>query len=369
MRIARLVLVLLVVVTFLTVPAAAQEAEDSERIASLLDQMEEAVLNQDRDTYLSYVEQSDPVFALEHRRWADDWTERSPVDLFKLHLENLNVEGENATADLTMRWSLRDNPRNQEASLKVQFRRDDQGNWLFAGEYWYTLENEHFRVHAAPGLEDLAETVLGMMPEIYAYATDHMDFEPEGLLEIKLYRDGEALVAMTLLSLPRIAGWNEPGEALKLVGRLSGDSEGYLKTVLTHEFTHMLSFEMANESHGNNPWWLEEGIAEYISSTYWSEGRQDYTVNEVREYLDDGKLAPWDQISDFNNTPEHMWQYVYPQGYVFVRYVTESYGEERRNEWLSLIATEMPLPEATLEVFQITFEELDASFQAWLAEQ
>jgi hypothetical protein len=360
--------VVLLTWTLLPVPITALDAaaDDAEQIAALLDQMEAAVRAGDRAAYLACVDQSDPVFALEHTRWADDWADLHPVERFDLMVRDLQIDGDEATADLTMLWSLKDNPASRRARYPVWFRRGEDGAWRYAGEVWITIETAHFRVRAAPGLEDTAAGVVDMLPEVYDHATASLGYTPTGTNEIKLYASAESLVANTLLSLPRISGWNEPGEALKLLAEQGRTSAQRLKFVLAHEFTHKLTFDMAGDSHGNFPWWLEEGIAQYVGFAFMPEGTGDDTLAEVQGWQANGELVSWDQISDFAVTPLELWRYVYPQGYALVRYVTEKYGEQMRNAWLRRMAVEATLSEATQQVFGVSFVQLDRDFRAWL---
>ena len=60
-----------------------------------------------------------------------------------------------------------------------------------------------------------------------------------------------------------------------------------------------------------------------------------------------GDLADWRDMAVFEETPQSLWQFVYPQGYAMVRYVTERYGVSDRNAWLASMATEMTIDEAT----------------------
>jgi hypothetical protein len=64
-----------------------------------------------------------------------------------------------------------------------------------------------------------------------------------------------------------------------------------------------------------------------------------------------------------------LWQFVYPQGYAMVRFITERYGDEKRNAWLAAMAIDMDIDQATPTVLGPTFDELDVAFRAWLREQ
>ncbi len=345
-----------------TAVTAATESATPSAIQKLLQNMQNAVLAGDETQYLTYVDQSDPVFALEHRRWADDWAGPNKVASFTLSADHLIEADSSATADLTMTWSTASDPgKVRKAVFAVLFRRSEAGVWQYAGEFWKTLDTDHFHVHAAPGLEQAAQQMIEHLPAIYQYVTGTLDYVPTGAMHIKMYTTSDALVANTLLSLPPIAGWNEPGESLKvLVPKNTVPSS----STLAHEFTHFISFEIAGGKHSHMPWWLEEGIATYVGSHF--ESQPDRRLNQVRRWAESGALVSWDRISDFNVTPVELWQYVYPQGYAFVRYITERFGVETRNIWLRKMAGDMTIEQATASVFHSSFESLSARFVDWL---
>jgi hypothetical protein len=182
-------------------------------------------------------------------------------------------------------------------------------------------------------------------------------------MEIKLYDSETALIANTLLNLPHARGWNEPGESLKLV---ADPNDPLLDTGVAHEFTHFIEFEWAGTAHSRFPWWLSEGLAVYVGSHFELQERVDERLSGVRERALDDNLLEWSSISDFETTPVELWRPLYAQGYAFVRYVTETYGADQRNQWLRAMATEMDIEQATQAVLKTSFDGLDSRFRAWL---
>lgn len=339
--------------------------DDTAAITDLVAQMEAAILAQDAAAYLALVDLSDPIFALEHTRWVEDWDRFDEPDRLVLDVAAIDVAGDTARANLVLKWALERQTSIRVARFPARFTRAAAG-WRYAGEDWQTLAGDRFQVHAFAGYDDAMEHVAALMPGIWEYATARLDYEPDAIIHVKLYPDRDTLGASIALSLPPIAGWNEPGESLKL---LSGELGDRLDAVLAHELTHFLTFEMAGTSHGTYPWWLMEGVAEYVASGYWPDGAGDERVQSVaRAHLNRG-LPAWEQISNFEETPNRLWRYVYPMGYAFVRYVVDAYSEAALNAWIGAMADGAHLDVATEVVFEITFEALDAGFEAWLAER
>ncbi|WP_119065679.1 peptidase MA family metallohydrolase [Aggregatilinea lenta] len=340
---------------------------DADAVEALVEQMQAAVLAGDREAYTALVDWFDPVFALEHTRWIDDWADDHPVDEFALNADRLVVIDDTATAELMMRWSVEGDAQAHQAQFPVTFTRGEDGAWRYAGEQWTVTDGDGFRVLAVPGLEDAAALTADSFPAIWDYATDALDFTPDGTTEIKLYGDGWSLVATVELSLPLIAGWNEPGEALKLVGDTATLTPERIDYVLAHELTHKISFEMAGQAHGAMPWWLEEGLAEHVAAGY-AGGTDDGHLEVVSALAAQDALVPWDDIADWETTPVDLWPYVYPQGEAFVDYVTDEFGVDTRNAWVMNMAQGTPLDDATETVLGMPFDQLDGSFTVWVAE-
>lgn len=342
------------------------QASTEAQLDALLDNMAADVLAGDQVAYLAQVDLSDPLFALEHTRWSDEWAADDFLASFALQLENVRVENTDAIGDLTMTWRIKDQPRAQAATFSAQFTRDDSGEWRYAGEYWpIVIETDHFILRAVPETENAANALLPALPDIYAHVTASLDHEPSTHNEIKLYGSADALAATTLLSLPRIHGWNEPGESLKMFPE--GDSLDV--SIVAHEFTHFLVFDMAGTQRSRMPWWLDEGLAQYVASTFWTAAYAEDYLAITQGLAARDALAAWDSMRVFEETPVELWQYVYPQGYAFARFITETYGEAPRNAWLRAMSTEMEIEAATEAVFGVSFDDLDAAFRAWLAEQ
>jgi hypothetical protein len=337
--------------------------DDERAITSLVAEMAGAVQRQDPDTYVGYIDLSDPVFACEQAYWVDDWKRTEPLDGFTMSVTAICVDGDQATAALEIAWTQPDG-NSRGARFPARFVRGADGAWLYAGEVWVTVETEHFRVDVFPRMEQAAQKLATALPAIYRHVTTSLDYQPLSPMEIKLYDTPDNMGATIGLSLPPIRGWNEPGQSLKM---LAGPDAMPSPSVLAHELTHFVMFDMAGTTYGLYPWWLAEGVAEYMASSYWEARQRADTLHQVRELSTAGALVDWDAISDFETTPVQLWRYVYPQGYAFVVYVTEAFGTDERNAWLKDMAVEMDLNTASQAALGTPFEALDRGFQVWLA--
>lgn len=342
-------------------------------IEFLVESMAANVRIGNRTDYLALVDLTDPGFALEHRRLADEWSGLHPVPDYALSVADLEIEGETAIGSLTATWT------NFEGDARTarwlgSFERGGSGpsggsganGWRYAGEVWETTEVPHFKVRIAPGLETELDRVTEDLPAVYDHVTDALDYVPGAPLVIKLYADGPALAANTLLSLPDIRGWNEPGEALKL--RVDPE-DPYMTPVIAHEMTHFASFDRAGTKRTKMPWWLDEGLATYVSRKFDTiQSDSDPALETVAAWQADGTLVDWDRMAVYETTPMELWRNVYPQGYAMVRFVTQRFGRDARNAWLAKMASEMDIDAATPAVLGLSFDDLDNAFREWLTQ-
>jgi len=334
----------------------------SERAAveALVGRMQAAVAARDAAAYLALADLSDPVFRLEHTRWAEGWARETVQRDARLALSGLRLEGEQASATLEASWTDGSGSR-PTARLPVVFRRTG-GGWLFAGERWVSVERDGVVVRVAPGLEGAAPQLLEALPAVKAGVAGTLGFDAPGRIEVKAYADSASLGFMTLLSLPAVSGWNEPGEAIKMVVRPGAVPSN---STLAHELAHSFLFQQYPGDH--LPWWVHEGVAQLAASRHWSDSyARDYlrrTVDRARA----GELVPWERIADFTTTPVSLWTHVYPQGYAFFRFLEEAYGPAKRAAWTAAAGRGEGLDTASRVATGLSFPELDAAFRGWLA--
>ena len=336
----------------------------SAEIEFLVESMAANVRVGNRADYLELVDLSDPGFSLEHSRLADEWAGLHPAPDYQLAVTDLEVDGDAASGRLIANWTnFHELPR--AATWTGTFVWGSEG-WRYAGEAWTTSEVPHFTIKVAPGAEDQLPNVTEDLPAIHAHVVDTLDYTPVGNLQIKLYADAPALAANTLLSLPDINGWNEPGEALKL--RVNPE-DPYMTPTIAHEMTHFTNFDRAGTKRTKMPWWLDEGIAVFVARKFdLIKDPTDTATEVVAAWQADGTLVDWDRMAVYETTPQELWRNVYPQGYVMVKFVTTRFGPDLRNAWLAKMATEMDIEAATPAVLGLSFDDLDKAFREWLTQ-
>jgi hypothetical protein len=327
----------------------------------LVSKMQTAILTQDKSAYLELVDLSDPIFKVEHQRFVDDWMQ---ILVKKLELDVVLLEENANDARGLLTWKYQNKDGDAiTSSYNARFVKLEQ-QWRYAGEFWLKLKAQNIDVLFMAGLEAQAQQVLALLPEITKHVADSLEFESQKLISVKVYDSNETVTQSVGLSWTLFGGWNEPDEAIKITG-YSGATIS--SSLLAHEITHNYAFERFGKH--SFPWWLDEGLAEYVASSYWTAARLNKRLNTVSKWASGNMLEPWENISDLNATPTELWDFVYVQGFAFVHYLSTTYGRTTLNRWLSEIAGGKDLSQAAEIAFWASFEQVNQEFRTWLKQR
>lgn len=342
---------------------AAQAGDTPESVRPQLEQllstMAAAALAGDQSRYLQCISLVEPVFATEQKNWAADLAEHLP-ELFELTLASEPaLDGDAAIAEIQFVWQM-PGGRSRSVAYPARFVMSD-GRWLYAGEDWKLVEGERLTVMYLGPSDAIARAAAEVFPEVRQSVTAEMDLLDdarfaEHVQQIKIYPSLAHLQKSIYLSYSEpLAGWNEPGESIKLLASRRMGRRA-LRPVLAHEFGHVASFEYGPDAI-RMPWWILEGIAELVAEP-WSQNAST-TDRIVREWARIDDLRDWEDLADFRGeAANHTW-HVYRQGHHMMRFVTERFGAAARNRWMIAMAKGADLEQATRDVFGMSFSELD----------
>ena len=274
---------------------------------------------------------------------------------------------------------------------------------------WQVVETEHFRIFYHEGLERVAARAARIAEAAYAPLTALYGYEPDGRVRIVLkdhddYANGAAFFYQDTIEI-----W---ATSLDHDFDLRGSSD-WLRNVITHEFAHIISLGAARKGvqrvpalylqyfgyqrEKNRPdiltgypdviasypvmgtvvpMWLAEGAAQYGTSTTahdrWDANR-DMVLRSL--VLADEQLS-FDQMGVFGKQGFGN-EYVYDHGFGLVRYIAETYGEEKvaelyraASQWHTLAidgACKKVLGKSADELYGEWIESLRQGYQAQVA--
>lgn len=341
-------------------PAAPADVEAGE---ALLRRLVQATMDADVAAYLACVTTTDAVFRMEERHWIEDVV-TNRVMRFSLAAEEWSRAGDELRCTLTATWSMNEKDA-RELTFPARFVAGESG-WLYAGRVWERLEGEHCVVLFTPERAEVAQTVMEVFPGVMD--TVNIDMElgeavAHHVQEIKIYDSMKELQYSIFPSyVDGLGGWNEPGEAIKiLTGRRSGP-EG-LRSLLAHEYGHVGTFVMG-EKATEAPWWMLEGVAELVAEPF--SNSRERVQRRVLGWAKEGNLAKWEDMFHFP-LPDKKWGgHVYTQGHHMMMFIHDTYGRTPRNQWVRLLSQGHSLEEASQQALGLSFEALDRDWRAAL---
>ncbi len=181
--------------------------------------------------------------------------------------------------------------------------------------------------------------------------------------EVKIYPTMKHLQQSIYLSYTDgLSGWNEPGEAIKLLTRPTSSSRG-LRSLLAHEYGHVATFELGPKAN-DMPWWILEGVAELSAERFVGAGKGKEADAAVIRWHDSEKLADWKDLTDFHTVPGSLQHNVYKQGHHMMAFISDEFGKDARNQWMREMSNGKSIDEATRAVMHMSFDDLDAKWRA-----
>lgn len=346
-------------------PAYAQEAAPAPpAVLAVLEAMQSAVRAGDADAYLKQVAAKDAFFLQEQRCWAAELKKANP-ERFELELKDakLNPAGDELHGDLTLRWKFTGG-RDRTLRYPAIFRLEDDG-WKFAGERWRVVEGPGFKVKYLGDAEAEAKAIAEILPEVRDRVFQEFAEPVARHVEVKFYPSMPHIQQSIHLNYAdAIGGWNEPGEAIKMVklAFLSSDPK-QKKMILAHEMGHVATFALGPKAK-DIPWWVQEGVAEAAAEPFYDKRRVSTAMMKL--FVAGKSVKDWGVMREY--TPESMKLagQVYNQGHHLIAYLTDRFGLAQRNAWLRAMAAGQTLDQATQAVLGLPFGKLDEEWRAAL---
>ena len=222
---------------------------------------------------------------------------------------------------------------------------------------WRVLETAHFRIYYHQGLEHIAQEAATISEKIYGPVTSLYHFEPKDKVHFVFRDDEDYSNGLTYYYDNMVVFWVTP---------LHTDLRGvhpWLWNVITHEFTHIVSLQVAMKAPRRFPaafmqvfgyqheprkdvlrgypdvllsyplagtavpMWFAEGVAQYQAKGAHYDGWDSHRDMILRVGTLEGKLLSFDDMGVFSKTSLGN-EMVYNYGLALVSFIAERYGDE-----------------------------------------
>jgi Tol biopolymer transport system component len=214
-------------------------------------------------------------------------------------------------------------------------------NWEFA-------ETEHFRFYYAKDLQDVAEYIAGLSERVYEQKAKRYQIELPSKVEFVIREDifsnGWANAYQNTMQV-WVADWGIPMRS----------THHWLHDVVTHELAHIISIQSGSklpssifglvvgyQDYYNEPTqtsfstvipftsqpnWFAEGVAQYESELSGYDAWDAHRDMILRVAVLEDSLLDYGRMGVFAGKGLHYEQGPYTQGFAFVRYLAERYGD------------------------------------------
>lgn len=222
---------------------------------------------------------------------------------------------------------------------------------------WTTFETEHFVIHYHNGTEWTAKEAARVAETIYPLVTGFYDFEPSAKTDLIIKDTDDIANGAAYYFDNKIDIWASP-----LDFELRG-AHRWLRNVVTHEFTHIVSLQKAMKTTRNIPgiyfqamayepekredvvrgypnviisypfptvtipMWLAEGVAQYQYPGSTNDNWDSHRDMIIRDRVFHDKLFTFKQMESFGK-PGIGSESVYNQGFGLTHFIAEKYGTQ-----------------------------------------
>lgn len=254
-------------------------------------------------------------------------------------------------ASIWWRW------RYKDASGAEYISETQTVTWLDDIHDWKTLTEEYLRLHYYGKDEAFARTMMSAALEGLRRNKDQAGMYPDIPINIYVYPNYDDMRDAVLYE-PAWTGGQAYADVGVIIMGLSGSDSTWDQNTVIHELTHILVGRNAFSCIGTRPGWLEEGLAMY------SEGELDSGMqNMLDSAIRSNNLITLRSLNGgFSELPEKA-NLSYSQSYSVVKYLVETYGQEKMTALITALRDAKSIDTALLEVYGFDTDGLDSAWR------
>ena len=213
---------------------------------------------------------------------------------------------------------------------------------------WRTLRSSHFLVHYHDGAEQRARAAVAIAEQVHARLSKLFNWEPQEPAEIVLTDEYDVANGYAMVfPADRMTLFLAPPDGVNSLE----DNAGWLETVITHEYAHILHLDKARGAprglrhafgrfpllfpNAYEPLWLIEGLAVYHETDRargMGRGQSSYFDMLMRMEAAGGVKSLRQVNQDVDTWPGGFVPYLY--GAQFYNFAAERYGADKVQRWV-----------------------------------
>ncbi len=228
---------------------------------------------------------------------------------------------------------------------------------------WETLETGHFKIHYHRGLESFATRAAEAAEEVFGAVTRLYGYVPEKKIRLVLKDVDDIGFGVAIPPFNRLEIW---ASSINIDFEFRGTKTDWLRNVLTHELTHLISLQTARkgfrrvpalvfqylgyQSEGRRddiltgypdvlaayalpttivPYWYAEGTAQYMASGAQHDRWDSHRDMILRMATLNNTLLTYDEMGSGGAKTGLEFEKIYDHGYSLVLFIVNTFGEEK----------------------------------------
>jgi hypothetical protein len=228
--------------------------------------------------------------------------------------------------------------------------------WLDATHDWQTVSSGMVNIHWYAGDQVFAEDLLNAAETGLARLQNDAGLQPDQPIHLYIYANTDDMKDAILYEPSWTGGMAYADHDIVIIGISQRELE-WGRTTIAHELTHVLVGHLTFSCLGDVPTWLNEGLAVY------GEGELDSTSQaQLNEAIRSDQLLSVRSLSGgFSEVPSRAYL-SYSQSYSIVKYLIETYGQDRMNSLLIALRDGSTVDDALIQVYGFDIDGLE---NAW----
>jgi hypothetical protein len=253
-------------------------------------------------------------------------------------------------ASLWWRWRYSDENGVETVSERKTL------TWLDSIHDWQTVTSGLINLHWYSGDQAFAEDLLQAAITGLARLQNDAGLQPDKPIHLYIYANTDDMKEAILYEPSWTGGLAYAVHDIVIIGISERDLE-WGRDTIAHELTHVLVGHLTFSCLGDVPTWLNEGLAVY------SEGELDSNAEiQLNEAIKTDQLLSVRSLSGgFSEVPSRAYL-SYSQSYSIVKFLIETYGQDKMNSLLITLRDGTTVDDALLEVYGFDIDGLE---NAW----
>lgn len=235
--------------------------------------------------------------------------------------------------------------------------------WLDDVHDWKTINEGLINFHWYRGDESFARDLLSAAQNGLEFNETQSGLVAEAPIDIYIYGNTNDLRDAVLYEPSWTGGQAFPDQDIVILGISQNDLE-WGRDSIVHELTHVLVGHLTFSCLGDVPTWLNEGLAVY------SEGELDpSSEQQLNDAIQNDTLLSVRSLSaGFSEVPDKAYL-SYSQSYSIVKFLIETYGQEKMTALLTSLRDGLTIDEALIQNYGFDVEGLEDEWRAAIGAQ